>query len=207
MPSGHGPSPLPDVFAVLAKPAASGGLNGQSRRGGAVPGSAGRVTLELQQKQRARLLYSVRDFQIARCAAEFLAECKEERPSLSELRRFRCYETTMIIAYARPFSVSHGKVPRLSLEMAGAELTDEQNRLHERVLRVRNIAIAHSDATMMRALSEAEFFSTVFDEGLEFIGPKLHELRNLIEIVYGSVFTKLFGDAQPPPAAPPSAAT
>jgi len=63
---------------------------------------------------------------------------------------------------------------------------------------------------MMRMLSKAEpiavgedseivFFQTVFDEGLEFIGLTLHKLRNLIEVVYGSIFRKLMTDAQTHP--------
>ena len=126
------------------------------------------------------------------------------------MRRFRCYETTMIVAYARPFLDSRGKIPQLSFKMAGAKLTDEQKGLHRRLLTVRNKVIAHSDTDMMRMLSRAEpitlsddfelaFFQTVFDEGLEFIGLMLHKLRSLIEVVYGSIFRKLFADAQTHP--------
>jgi len=94
--------------------------------------------------------------------------------------------------------------------MTGAELTDEQKGFHKRLLTVRNKAIAHSDTDMMRMRSKAEsiaisegfefaFFQTVFDEGLEFIGLTLHKVRNLIEAVYGSVFSRLMTDAQTHP--------
>lgn len=157
---------------------------------------------ERHLRQRARLLYSLRDFQIARSAAAFLAVCApEEMYSLTEMRRFRCYETTMIVAYARPFSGSSGKIPSLSIKMAGARLTDEQLGLHKRVLIVRNKAIAHSDAETISMLSKSEpmtlnddlaFFHAVFDEGLEFIGLPLQRLCDLIDVLYGSIFTKLF---------------
>jgi hypothetical protein len=116
----------------------------------------------------------------------------------------------MIVAYARPFLGAHGEIPKLSFKIAGAKLTDEQKTLHQRILIVRNKAIAHSDADMMHMISKAGptaysedvelvFFQTVFDEGLEFIGLTLDKLRSLIEAVYGSIFRKLFADAQTDP--------
>lgn len=59
-----------------------------------------------------RLMISSHDFQQALSAATFLLEEVEEsaKYSLPELRRFRCYETNMVIGYARPFSMAKGKV-------------------------------------------------------------------------------------------------
>jgi hypothetical protein len=59
-----------------------------------------------------RLLISVRDFQEALSAATFLLEEVDQsaKYSLAEIRRFRCYETAMVIAYARPFSMAKGEV-------------------------------------------------------------------------------------------------
>jgi hypothetical protein len=59
-----------------------------------------------------RLMISIQDFQIAGSAATFLLEDVDETAGypLAELRRFRCYETTMVIAYARPFSMARGAV-------------------------------------------------------------------------------------------------
>ena len=59
-----------------------------------------------------RLMISSHDFQQALSAATFLLEEVDESAqySLPELRRFRCYETNMVIGYARPFSMAKGKV-------------------------------------------------------------------------------------------------
>ncbi|WP_170611859.1 MULTISPECIES: hypothetical protein [unclassified Ruegeria] len=102
-------------------------------------------------------------------------------PSYSkvELRRFRCYEHTAIISYARPFSDGKSKVPRLSLKQIRADLTQDQKQLHNRVLRLRNKLVAHSDAEMMNFTAEArpidvnhdQPFYAIFaqhDEGLQF---------------------------------------
>jgi len=43
------------------------------------------------------------------------------------------------------FSQSKGEIPQLSLKMTGAELTEEQTKLHEELLRLRNKVFAHSD--------------------------------------------------------------
>ncbi len=166
---------------------------------------------ELQRWQRARLLHSIRDFQIAQSAATLLAEYdpEEGHPPIEKMRRFRCYETTMIVAYARPFSSSRGKIAPLTLRLARAKLTDEQKGLHKRLLVVRNKVTAHSDLDTMRALSEAEpialrddfihaAFRSVFDERPEFIGPTLQKTRRLIETVHGSVFRRLFETPEPP---------
>ncbi|MCT7377398.1 hypothetical protein [Chelativorans salis] len=165
-----------------------------------------------QQRQRLRLLYSLGDFQLALSAAAFLSECDpDEKYSKVELRRFRCYETAMIMGYTRPFSEAKGEIPRLTLKMAGVKFTDEQQSLHRKFIRLRNKVIAHSDAEMMRVVSKAHsmkfddrsdfiFFETVFDEGLTFIGHDLIWANELLHIVSGAVYTKLIKEAQRQPA-------
>ena len=52
------------------------------------------------ERRRRRLLYSLNDLQQALSACEFLYECDETHTySKIELRRFRCYETTLVVAY------------------------------------------------------------------------------------------------------------
>jgi hypothetical protein len=53
---------------------------------------------------------TVQDFQQALSAATFLLEEVDHSTKypLAEIRRFRCYETAMVIAYARPFSKRKG---------------------------------------------------------------------------------------------------
>jgi hypothetical protein len=163
---------------------------------------------EKQRQRRARMLYSLGDFQLALSAAAFLAECDPVgKYNKVELRRFRCYETTIIISYTRPFSQSTNGFPQLSLKMVGAELTEEQDALHERLINLRNKVIAHSDADMMRMTSQANpieiddnfsyvFLHTVFDEGLTFVGEEFLKLNDLLRVVHGSLYTKLLAEAQ-----------
>lgn len=137
------------------------------------------------ERRRIRLLYSLGDFQLALSACEFLYECDpQSRYSKIELRRFRCFETSLIIAYGRPFSQSEGGVPSLTLKMAKAELTEQQQALHRRLVRMRNKIIAHSDREMMRMTTQTFdvplgdddngqkfiFIQSVFDEGITLLG-------------------------------------
>jgi hypothetical protein len=98
-----------------------------------------------------RLLISGQDFQHALSAATFLLEEVSEggRYRLEEMRRFRCYETTMVVAYARPFSMAKGEVGRFSFGDEGVRLSPPEKRLHEKVVKHRNTLYAHSDAELV----------------------------------------------------------
>ena len=80
------------------------------------------------ERRRRRLLYSLNDLQQALSACSFLYECDEQGTySKSELRRFRCYETTLVVAYGRPFSQPlAGGIPPLSTKMIGLKLSPER---------------------------------------------------------------------------------
>jgi hypothetical protein len=107
------------------------------------------------ERRRIRLLYSLGDFQLALSACQFLYECDpQSRYNKIELRRFRCFETTLIIAYSRPFSQSEGSVPPLTLKMAKAKFTEQEKALHRRLIRMRNKVIAHSDRELMRMTTQ-----------------------------------------------------
>ena len=159
-------------------------------------------------RQHLRMLYSLGDFRLASSAAAFLAECDPDKEySQVELRRFRCFETTAIISYTRPFSHSKGSVGSLSLKMTDAVLTDAQKVLHDSLMEIRNKVIAHSDYEMMRmaakALSmklrgefEVHLPHVVFDEGISLLGEKLFRFQNLIAVVNGSLLEKLILQAQ-----------
>ena len=157
-------------------------------------------------EQHVRLLYSLGDFQLALSALTFLAECDfDESYSNVELRKFRCFETTAIISYTRPFAQSRGG-PRLTIEMTGAELTVGQYELHDKLLLLRNKVIAHSDADMMRMASKSfripsreediVLFKSVFDEGLYLSGSFFYDFLELREIVSHAIYKKLFDLAQ-----------
>jgi hypothetical protein len=141
----------------------------------------------------------------------FLSECDpDENYVKADRRRFRCYETAAIVAYARPFSASHGGVPPLSLEMAGVELNSEEMKLHHELVRLRNKVFAHSDADMMRVDAKAipielgdgrKFMwpAMDFDEGMTFIGLKLHQFDKLAHAVLAAVAQTLQREAQERP--------
>ncbi len=126
------------------------------------------------------MISALGDFQLALSAADFTQEADEnERYSHVELRRFRCYEHTAIVSYSRPFSDGKSKVPRLSMKQIRAELTEDQKKLHNRVIKLRNKLVAHSDAEMMNFAAKAEpididkdrpFYAVIaqHDEGLQF---------------------------------------
>jgi hypothetical protein len=154
----------------------------------------------------------MRDFQLALSATEFLLECNPDQAiTVVQLRRYKCYETTAIIAYTRPFSESRGETPRLSLDLIGVSLDGKQRALHERLMLLRNKVIAHSDSEMMRMavdirsvdFGNGDAFPLIaarFDEGLEFVGYEpICEMQTLFNTVYQGVFETLQKDARANP--------
>lgn len=123
-----------------------------------------------------RLLLSVRDFQQALSAATFLYEEMDEASGLVALRRLRCFETNMVVAYARPFSQAHGPVSRLNLGDLGVDLTSEEKALHGRLIEQRNKLYAHSDAE--RVPMAVSVLNTILGDGrpdFQFIMPNFDE--------------------------------
>ncbi len=161
------------------------------------------------QKRRLRLLYSLKDIQLALSSAAFLAECEPDIAiSKVELRRFKCYETTAIIAYARPFSEASDGFPKLSMKMIGVRLDVEEQKLHDQLIGLRNQVIAHSDPKKMRMavrvtdldIGNGEswpYINATFDEGLDFVGHQpVTQLMTLFRKVLGGIYTKLVEDAK-----------
>ncbi len=167
------------------------------------------------ERRRVRLLYSLGDLQLALSACEFLYECDpEERYSRIELRRFRCFETTLITAYGRPFSHSDGGVPPLTLKMAGAKLSEQERALHQRLVRMRNKIIAHSDRELMRMTTKTfkiphhendedgkgvVLIHSVFDEGITLLGDLLIDTNELLRKLYFAIYKTLSDEAQTEP--------
>jgi hypothetical protein len=164
--------------------------------------------------RRIRLLYSLKDIQLTLSVAEFLSECDpDESIGKVELRRYKCYETTAIVAYARPFSQSRGGgFPRLSMSMIGVRLEEPMQALHTQIINLRNKQIAHSDAQMMRMVVKTgdvnigngqtmPIFNTAFDEGLDFVGySNVSRMIHLFHIVYFAIQESLLEDARANPA-------
>lgn len=131
--------------------------------------------------QLTRLMLTAHDIRYALSAATFLLQDVdyEQSYSLADMRRFHCYETTMVVAYGRPFSQSRNRLPVFAWKHAGVKLTDEEKTLHEKLITHRNKLHAHSDADFIdirkqvwsTALPEGRSFDYVvprFDEGLRF---------------------------------------
>ena len=95
-----------------------------------------------------RLMISVRDFQEALSAATFLLGEVDNSINypIAAIRRFRCYETTMVIAYARPFSMAKGEVGPLKWKDTGLSMTVVEKSLHKTLIKHRNTVYGHSDA-------------------------------------------------------------
>jgi hypothetical protein len=95
------------------------------------------------------------DLQQALSACEFLYECDETNTySRIELRRFRCFETTLVVAYTRPFTQSRGGAAPLTMKMVDLKLSNKRQALHERLVEMRNKMMAHSDSEMMRMTTQ-----------------------------------------------------
>lgn len=160
------------------------------------------------------MLSAMGDFRLALSAADFLCEADaNERYDIETLRRFRCYEQTAIISYARPFTQSKGGFPSLSLKMCDVTLSTNEKELHERVLKLRNKMVAHSDPEMMNFASSTFDMSEVVgkkhfalfskhDEGLQF-HQSTDQFRfiDLITKVQAGLYQRLHQSAQDLPNA------
>jgi len=111
--------------------------------------------MQITHEQFSRLIYSSWDFQQALSATTFLLQDCDfaSKHSNVELRRFRCYETTAIISFARPFEAARGKSV-LGMRRIGIELSDAERALKARLLALRRGVIAHSDEDLMHFRSQ-----------------------------------------------------
>jgi hypothetical protein len=164
------------------------------------------------EARRRRLLYSLNDLQQALSACDFLYECEETNTySRIELRRFRCYETTLVVAYTRPFTHSRGAAAPLTMKMVGLKLSNDRQALHDRLMDMRNKIMAHSDSEMMCmttqsfdvSMQEGEppiyLIQTVFDEGVTLLGALLIETNLLLREVYQAIYGALHKELQANP--------
>lgn len=102
------------------------------------------------QGQHHRLMMSALDFRHALSAATFLMEdvnWEIGRCTQEDRRRFKCYETSMVVSYARPFSTARGMAAPFSWKQLGRvfAMSAEENSLHEMLIDARNRTYAHSD--------------------------------------------------------------
>ncbi|MEP0191247.1 MAG: hypothetical protein ABJP70_11545 [Erythrobacter sp.] len=142
-----------------------------------------------QLKMLRRLALAARDFRHALSAATFLLEDVDfaSTYTLEEVRRFKCYETTMVVAYGRAFTASHGAGTGLSWKSLSIAPTASQKGLHEKLMKQRHKNFAHSDATFIDSNLEIwrnrmpngenfEFIASSTSDSLHFEG---HEILNI----------------------------
>lgn len=117
--------------------------------------------------QLLRLMMSALDFRHALSAATFLLEdCDwSQKYRTSDLRRLRCYETTMVVAYGRPFAESRGHGAPFAWKhiKPGFELEPHEAVLHEKLMECRNKLHAHSDGDFTKIVPQ--IWRTEIDPG------------------------------------------
>lgn len=157
----------------------------------------------LSDAQLNRIIASQWDFQQALSALTFLLEeCDfDVAYSRIQLRKFRCYETTVIVSFARPFEASRGKTV-LGLKNIGLSLSSAEKELKARLMGLRRQVIAHSDEDAMHfrgtvlfpfddsplALPLLRFQETLYLDPEE-LRPLEALLRRLMQGITSSLFT------------------
>lgn len=169
---------------------------------------------ESRKLRLVRMMSALGDFELANSAAAFLYEVDDdERYSKVELRKFRCFEHTAIVSYGRPFTIAKGRFPHLSQKMCGDPLSAEQGVLHERVMRLRNKLVAHTDVELMNFASKRHdigpingkpfhIFHSQHDEGLQFQSfLERVDFVNLIRTILHGLYEQILSETQSNPNA------
>lgn len=164
--------------------------------------------MSISEAQLNRVLYSGWDFQQALSALTFLMEAcaYDEKYSKVDLRRFRCFESTAIISFARPFETSRGRTS-LGLRELGLELSKEHRELKEKLLFLRKKIVAHSDeeemhfrvSTFIMPDSNIAVPNLQFDEGLNLLEEEVWEFEKLLHFLKHGIYKWLFELAQTQP--------
>lgn len=163
----------------------------------------------LNDSQLHRLIYSNWDFQQALSALTFLMEeCDfQAQYGRVELRKFRCYEASLIISFARPFEPSRGQTT-LGLRPIGVQLDPQEIALKEVMLNLRRKVIAHSDEALMhfrgsthRPLEDSLISLPLFQyvESLHIKEAHCRPLETLLRKLTSSISKALFELAQAAP--------
>ena len=138
-----------------------------------------------------RIIYSTWDFQQALSALTFLLEeCEfDKKYNVVDLRKFRCFETTLIVSFARPFKTGRGR-EELDLSSIGYELTAEESDLKDKLIRLRDKVVSHSDEEEMeyRTFSIQPFEDhdvrlpvARFQEALYLEKAEIYKIENLLK--------------------------
>lgn len=140
--------------------------------------------------QLLRVIHSANDLQFSLSSLTwFLEEWSPEKQFTKlELRKLRCFESAMVIAFMRPFAQSR-KGTVLSRKTIGVSFSDAEASLFKRVEDVRNSFIAHADEEEMNfRLDPFELDSVkgisvpniTYDDGLHFSEDELSVFEDLL---------------------------
>ncbi|MBU1395957.1 MAG: hypothetical protein KKE84_07415 [Gammaproteobacteria bacterium] len=163
--------------------------------------------MKITEQQLTRAIYSLWDFQQALSALTFLLEdCAfEEKYDKVTLRRFRCYESNLIISMARPFETTRGGTT-IGLRALGIQILDSEKALVEKVLDLRRKIIAHSAEEEMHFRvstfpvdGEMKFPNFQFSEGLHLEERELLELETFLRKLMSEMAHFFFKVAQENP--------
>jgi hypothetical protein len=101
--------------------------------------------MKLTEQQLERAIYSIWDFQQALSALTFLLEdCDFEKEyDKVSLRRFRCYESTLIISMTRPLETTRSGTT-IGWRALDIKLTKAEKALIKKVRDLRGAIVAHS---------------------------------------------------------------
>lgn len=157
-----------------------------------------------------RIIYSIWDLQQALSFLTFLIEdCDfQKKYSKLEIRRFKCYETSFIISFSRPFQQSRGKTT-LGLKELGVQLSQSEIDLQEKLLGFRKTIIAHSDDDEMHFKSSTfcitddhrkfQFPNLTFDESLLLSESEIFQCADLTKRLLTNLCRFIFHIAQESP--------
>ena len=133
------------------------------------------ITKKFNDAQLNRFVQSSIDFQHSLSAVTFLQEdCDfDQKYNHVQLRRFRCYESSAIVYFGRPFVKSKGHEV-LGFDRFGIKLTKKEKILKDQVLDLRNKMVAHVDVEKMHFRINTHFIDSPdmfvpevrFNEGL-----------------------------------------
>lgn len=163
--------------------------------------------MKITEQQLTRAIYSLWDFQQALSALTFLLEdCEfEEKYDKVTLRRFRCYESNLIISMARPFETTRGGTT-IGLRALGIQILDSEKALAEKVLDLRRKIIAHSAEEEMHFRvgtfpvdGEMKFPHFQFNEELHLEKRELLELETFLRKLMSGMAHFFFKIAQENP--------
>jgi hypothetical protein len=163
----------------------------------------------LSDAQLRRLAYSLWDFQQSLSALTFLMEDYDfdAKYTAVELRRFRCFESTVIISFARPFEGSRGQTV-LGLRAIGIQLTEQEKQIHKRLMMLRRKVVAHSDddemhfnVQLIRPMEDSELRVPLFNfqESLYLTSAELRPLETFLRRLTHAITGALFRLAQSNP--------